>query len=132
MSKKPDAPNLTARILRLVGYLTDPKSGPGKWWMRFEGASTGTMERLARSPRFLRFAGRGLQRMFRVHRDVVDLTEEVLHFWRVPTLGDVNEVRTQLRRAEERLEITTTQLELALAALEKLQLELARSARGAA
>lgn len=124
--------NLTARILGLVGYLTDPKSSPGKLWARFEGASTGVMERLARSPRYLRFAGRGLQRMFRFHRDLIDLTEEVLHMWRMPTLGDLNEVRAQLRRAEERLEITTTQLELALGALERLQAELTRRAQEAA
>ncbi|MDC0673995.1 hypothetical protein [Nannocystis radixulma] len=132
MSKETAPQNVTARILRLVGYLTDPKSGPGKLWMRFEGASTGVMTRLATSPRYLRFAGRGLKRMFHLHRDLVDLTEEVLHFWRVPTLGDLEEVRAQLRRAEDRLEITTTQLELALELLEKVQTELARSLRGAA
>ncbi|MCY1062570.1 hypothetical protein [Nannocystis sp. SCPEA4] len=132
MSKETAPQNVTARILRLVGYLTDPRSGPGKLWMRFEGASTGVMTRLATSPRYLRFAGRGLKRMFHLHRDLVDLTEEVLHFWRVPTLGDLDEVRAQLRRAEDRLEITTTQLELALELLEKVQTELARSLRGAA
>jgi hypothetical protein len=132
MSQETAPRNLTARILRLVGYLTDPKSGPGKLWMRFEGASTGVMARLATSPRYLRLAGRGLTKMFHFHRDLVDLTEEVLHFWRVPTLGDFNEVRAQLRRAEDRLEITTTQLELALELLEKLQAEMTRSVRGAA
>ena len=126
MSEKTAPKNLTARILRLVGYLTDPKSGPGKWWMRFEGASTGAMEKLARSPKYLRFAGKGLQRMFHLHRDVIDLTEEVLHFWRIPSLGDLQEMRRALRRLEDDLEITTTQLELALAALDKLQAELAR------
>ena len=126
MSEETPPKNLTARILGLVGYLTDPKSGPGKWWMRFEGASTGAMEKLARSPKYLRFAGKGLQRMFHLHRDVVDLTEEVLHFWRIPTLGDLQETRRALRRLEDDLEITTTQLELALAALDKLQAELAR------
>lgn len=126
MSEKTPPKNLTARILGLVGYLTDPKSGPGKWWMRFEGASTGAMEKLARSPKYLRFAGKGLQRMFHLHRDVVDLTEEVLHFWRIPSLGDLQEMRRALRRLEDDLEITTTQLELALAALDKLQAELAR------
>jgi hypothetical protein len=126
MSQKSDTKNLTARILRLVGYLTDPKSGPGKWWMRFEKRSTGVMDRLARSPRYLRFAGKGLQRMFHVQRDMIDLTEEILHFWRVPSLTDMQEVRSQLRRLEDNLEITTTQLELALAALDKLQAELRR------
>lgn len=126
MSEKTPPKNLTARILGLVGYLTDPKSGPGKWWMRFEGASTGAMEKLARSPKYLRFAGKGLQRMFHLHRDVIDLTEEVLHFWRIPSLGDLQEMRRALRRLEDDLEITTTQLELALAALDKLQAELAR------
>lgn len=132
MSNETAPKNLTARILGLVGYLTDPRSRPGKLWMRFEGASTGVMERLARSPRYLRFAGRGLQKMFHLQRDMVDLTEEVLHFWRVPTLGDLHEVRAQLRRAEDRLEITTMQLELALELLAKLQAELVRTARGAA
>lgn len=126
MSEETPSKNLTARILGLVGYLTDPKSGPGKWWMRFEGASTGAMEKLARSPKYLRFAGKGLQRMFHLHRDVIDLTEEVLHFWRIPSLGDLQEMRRALRRLEDDLEITTTQLELALAALDKLQAELAR------
>lgn len=126
MSEETPPKNLTARILGLVGYLTDPKSGPGKWWMRFEGASTGAMEKLARSPKYLRFAGKGLQRMFHLHRDVIDLTEEVLHFGRIPSLGDLQEMRRALRRLEDDLEITTTQLELALAALDKLQAELAR------
>lgn len=132
MSEKTAPRNLTARILRLVGYLTDRNSGPGKLWNRFEGASTGVMERLARSPRYLRFAGRGLQKMFHLQRDLIDLNEELLHFWRVPTLGDLHEVRAQLRRAEDRLEISNTQLELALELLEKLQAELTRAARGAA
>lgn len=126
MSEETPPKNLTARILGLVGYLTDPKSGPGKWWMRFEGASTGVMTKLATSPRYLRFAGKGLRRMFVAHRAMIDLTEEVLHFWRLPSVGDIQEVRTTLRRLEDELEITTTQLELALAALDKLQAELAR------
>ncbi len=126
MSEKTPAKNLTARLLGLVGYLTDPKSGPGKWWMRFEGASTGAMGKLATSPRYLKFAGKGLQRMFHAHRAAIDLTEEILHFWRIPSLTDVQEVRRTLRRLEDDLEITTTQLELALAALDKLQAELAR------
>ncbi|HEY8380042.1 MAG TPA: hypothetical protein VIK91_26310 [Nannocystis sp.] len=134
MSQKSPPKNLTARILRLIGYLTDPKSAPGKLWTRFEGASTRVMDRLARSPRYLKFAGRGLQAMFHAHRDAVALTEELLHFWRVPTLGDLHELRSQLRRAEDRLEITSTQLELALELLEKLQAELAaaRAAKEAA
>ena len=132
MSEKTSSKNLTARILELVGWLTDPKSAPGKWWMRLENASTGVMGRLATNPRYLKFAGRGLRAMFHLHRDMVGLTEGLLHFWRVPTLGDLHEVRAQLRRAEDRLEITTTQLELALELLERLQAELTRTARGAA
>ena len=32
------------------------------------------MDRLARSPRYLRFAGKGLQKMFHVQRDMIDLS----------------------------------------------------------
>lgn len=113
--------NLTAKLLGLVGHLTDGKSGPGKLWARFEGASTAAMDRLARSPRFLGFAGKGLQRMFFLRREAREIAEEWLHMWRVPALSDIQAMRTQLRRLEDRLEVTTTQLELALAALERLQ-----------
>ena len=115
--------NLTARLLGLVGYLTDAKTKPGKLWMRFEGASTAMMDRLARHPRFLGLAGRGLQRMFHVRREAVEIAEEWLHMWRIPALSDIQAMRTQLRRLEDKLEITTTQLELALAALDRLHAE---------
>lgn len=115
--------NLLTHLLSGVGYLTDPRSPPGKLFHRLETASTGVFDRLGRSPAFLRLAGKGLGLGFLLRRSVTAGAEAWLHAWQAPTLRDVQLMRNQLRQLGDRLEVTQTQLELALAALERLESE---------
>lgn len=121
MSQPRPPKNLLTHLLTGIGYLTDPKSPPGKLFNRFETATTGLLDRLGRSDAFLRLAGKGLGLGFALRRGVTDSAEAWLHAWRAPSLGDIQAMRTQLRQLGDRLEVTQTQLELALAALARLE-----------
>ena len=121
MSQPRPPKNLLTHLLTGIGYLTDPKSPPGKLFNRLETAATGVFDRLGRSDAFLRLAGKGLGLGFALRRGVTDSAEAWLHAWRAPSLGDIQAMRTQLRQLGDRLEVTQTQLELALAALARLE-----------
>lgn len=114
-------PNLLTRLVRLVGYLTDPKSAPGKIFGAWERTVTGLAERLATSERYLRFAGRGLEASFRLRKNMIDAAEEALHLARLPSVSEVNELRHQVRVMSDRLEVTQSQLELALEILGRME-----------
>ncbi len=116
--------NLLTHLLTGVGYLTDPKSPPGKVFTRLEASTSRVFDRLARSHTFLRLAGKGLNLGFMVRRSMTASAEAWLHAWQAPTLGDVQEMRTQLRQLGDRLEVTQTQLELALDALARVEADL--------
>jgi hypothetical protein len=116
--------NLLTHLLSLLGYLTDGKSPPGKLFTMWERAATGAFDRLGRSPRYLSLAGKGLRLGFMLRRSINASADAWLHAWRVPTVTDVQAMRTQLRRLGDRLEVTQSQLELALAALERVEAEL--------
>ncbi len=120
MSDTSAPPNLLTRLLRLVGYVTDPQTLPGKAFTRWEQAVTGIMGKLATNDRYLRFAGRGLEASFRARKNAIDVAEEMLHFARLPSVSEVNELRNQVRVLGDRLEVTTGQLELALGLLERI------------
>lgn len=116
--------NLLTHLLTGVGYLTDPKSPPGQLFTRLEASTSKVFDRLARSHTFLRLAGKGLNLGFMVRRSMTASAEAWLHAWQAPTLGDVQEMRTQLRQLGDRLEVTQTQLELALDALARVEADL--------
>ena len=113
--------NLLTHLLLGIGYLTDPKSKPGKLFNRLETTSSGLFDRLGRSDAFLRFAGKSLGLGFALRRSMTASAEAWLHTWQAPSLGDIQAMRTQLRQLGDRLEVTQTQLELALAALHRLE-----------
>ncbi|MBA3544948.1 MAG: hypothetical protein H0T76_00545 [Nannocystis sp.] len=121
--------NLLTHLVTGIGYLTDPKSPPGKLFNRFETATSKVFDRLARSHTFLRIAGKGLNLGFMVRRSVTAGAEAWLHAWQAPTLGDVQAMRTQLRQLGDRLEVTQTQLELALDALARVEADLRATPR---
>jgi hypothetical protein len=123
MSQPRPPKNLLTHLLTGIGYLTDPKSPPGKLFNRFETTTTGLFDRLGRSDAFLRLAGKGLGLGFMVRRSMTAGAEAWLHAWQAPSLGDIQAMRTQLRRLGDRLEVTQAQLELALAALARLESE---------
>ena len=132
MSDASAPPNLLTRLLKLVGYLTDPKTVPGKVFTRWEQAVTGLMSKLATNDRYLRFAGRGLEASFRARKNMIDVAEEMLHFARLPSVTEVNELRNQVRVLGDRLEVTTGQLELALGLLERIEERVVASGEGVA
>ncbi len=113
--------NLLTHLLTGIGYLTDPKSPPGKVFHRWETATTRIFDRLGRNDTYLRVAGKGLELGFMLRRSMTATAESWLHLMRAPTLSDVQAMRTQIRRLGDRLEVTQTQLELALAALERVE-----------
>ncbi|MBK8261052.1 MAG: hypothetical protein IPK80_06900 [Nannocystis sp.] len=114
-------PNLLTRLVRLVGHLTDPKTAPGRLFTAFERRSTALFGKLATNERYLRFAGRGLEASFNLRRGGIEATEELLHLMRLPAVSEVNELRYQVRSLHDRLEVTNSQLELALALLERME-----------
>ena len=116
--------NLLTHLLTGIGYLTDSKTPPGKLFTRLETSTSKVFDRLARSDTFLRIAGKGLNLGFMVRRSITASAEAWLHAWQAPTLGDVQAMRTQLRQLGDRLEVTQTQLELALDALTRLEADL--------
>lgn len=116
--------NLLTHLLTGLGYLTDPKSPPGKLFHVWESAATNLFDRLGRNHTYLRLAGKGLELGFMLRRSMTAGAEGWLHLLRAPTLGDVQAMRTQIRQLGDRLEVTQTQLELALAALERVEAEL--------
>lgn len=119
-TERPPKNSLT-HLLTLIGWLTDPKSRPGAVFTRVERGASGFFDRLARSHPFLKFAGAGLELGFMLRRSMNDATEAWLHLLRAPTVSDVQAMRTQIRQLGDRLEVTQTQLELALAALERVE-----------
>lgn len=118
--------NFLTHLVGFIGWLTDPKSRPGKVFNKGERAATGVFDRLGRNPAYLWLAGKGLKSGFALRRGYTDLLEAWLHGLRAPTLGDVQAMRTQIRRLGDNLEVTQTQLELALQAIERLERELTR------
>lgn len=118
--------NLLTHLLLAIGWLTDHGSPPGKLFGRLERAGTRVFDRLGTSPRFLKLAGGGLELGFLLRRSMHEGAEAWLHMLRAPTVRDVQSMRTQIRQLGDRLEVTQTQLELALAALARLEAELAR------
>jgi hypothetical protein len=116
--------NLLTHLLTAIGWLTDAKTRPGAVFNRFEAGSSKFFDRLARNHTFLKVAGTGLDLGFMLRRSMTASTEAWLHLFRTPTLGDVQAMRTQIRQLGDRLEVTQTQLELALEALERLESEL--------
>lgn len=124
MSQPRPPKNLLTHLLTGIGYLTDPKSPPGKLFNRFETTTTAVFDRLGRSDAFLRLAGKGLGLGFMLRRSMTASAEAWLHAWQAPSLGDIQAMRTQLRQLGDRLEVTQTQLELALVALARVESEL--------
>lgn len=124
MSTERPPKNLLTHLLTLIGWLTDPKSRPGKVFTTGERAATGLFDRLGRNNTYLWLAGKGLKTGFTVRRGLTDATEAWLHTLRAPTLGDVQAMRTQIRRLGDTLEVTQSQLELALQAIERLEAKL--------
>lgn len=129
MTEERPPKNLLTHLLLAIGWLTDARSRPGRVFARLERAGTGLFDRLGTSPRFLKLAGGGLELGFLLRRSMNQSAEAWLHLLRAPTVRDVQTMRTQLRRLGDRLEVTQTQLELALAALARVEAELARTAR---
>ncbi len=113
--------NLLTHLLRLLGYLTDASTKPGAVFQKFERTSTGLFERLGTNRRFLALAGKGLELGFVARQSLTASAEAWLHLFEAPTRREVQAMRTQLRQLGDRLEVTQTQLELALAALERLE-----------
>lgn len=116
--------NLLTHLLTFIGHITDPKSKPGKIFNKGERLGTGLFDRLGRNHTYLWLAGKGLKAGFVVRRGVTDAAEAWLHTLRAPTLGDVQAMRTQIRRLGDTLEVTQSQLEVALAAIQRLEREL--------
>mgnify|MGYP000583083972 CR=1 FL=1 len=116
--------NLLTHLLTTIGWLTDAKTRPGALFNRVETGTSKFFERLARNHGFLKVAGTGLDLGFMVRRTMTASAEAWLHLLRAPTVGDVQAMRTQIRQLGDRLEVTQTQLELALEALERVEADL--------
>jgi hypothetical protein len=115
------APNPLARVLKTIGYLTDPATVPGKAFAFWEKGTTRLFERLARSETYLAFAGGVMEQGFRAQAQAVELTEDLLGAMRLPTASEVIALRAELREVHEEVEALGAQMELVLAALERIE-----------
>ena len=113
------APNPLARVLKTIGYLTDPATAPGKAFTFTERRLTALVERLARNDTYLSLAGGAMTRGFRARAQAISLTEETLRAMRLPTSSEVHELRAEVRRAREEIEALSAQMEVLIQALER-------------
>jgi hypothetical protein len=123
--KSKRAPNATARVMKAIGYLTDPGTMPGKAFAVWEKGMTRVMDRLARSDTYLALAGGMMEQGFRAQAQAIGLAEDMLRAMRLPTASDVIDVREQLRDVSEQVEALSAELEVAVAALERIEKKLA-------
>jgi hypothetical protein len=107
--------------MKAIGYLTNPTTKPGKVFTACERGVTRVMEKLATNDTYLNFAGRMMERSFRMQSKVIRAREDALRAWRMPTTTDVDDLRAELRRLNDQAEATSAQLELVIEALEELK-----------
>lgn len=103
-----------ARGLKAIGYLTDPKTKPGKAFTWWEKKVTKAAEKLAHNDLYLNFAGRMMERSFRTHSQSVRALEEFWHLFRMPTSTDVINLREQVHHLNDQVEAMSAQMELLL------------------
>ncbi|MCA9693816.1 MAG: hypothetical protein R3A51_13290 [Nannocystaceae bacterium] len=108
-----------ALTLKAIGYLTDPKSPPGKLFNAWERAATGLMERLGRDERYLRVVGAAMNEGFRQHARAREELTRWVHAFGLPAQADVDRVEQQLARARGQLEALEAQLEVIASRLEQ-------------
>lgn len=110
-----------AKVLKAIGWLTSPVTLPGKAFTAWEKGMTSMVEALAHSETYLNFAGRMMERNFRMHAQAVQLREEMLRAMRIPTTSEVDELRDGVRRISDEMEALSSQMELVLEALDEMK-----------
>jgi len=123
--------SLLVSVMKGLGYLSDPKTKPGKVFTWAEKKATDLATKLAQNDKYLDFAGRTMSRGFLMQARVTRAQEEVLRAMRLPTTGEVNQVRDQLRRLGDQVEALSSQLEMVLETLEDMK-KSAKTKTGAA
>ncbi|MCK6591478.1 MAG: hypothetical protein HUU21_25515 [Polyangiaceae bacterium] len=113
-STKKRRKSLIARGLKGIGYLTDPKTTPGKAFTWWETKATKVFEKLAHNDMYLNFAGRSMERTFRAHAETVRALEQFWHLFRLPTSTDVVDLREQVHHLNDQVEAMSAQMELLL------------------
>ena len=101
-----------ARGLKAIGYLTDPKTRPGKAFAWWEKKVTKAAEKLATNDLYLNFAGRMMERQFRTHEESIRAIEDFWRFFRLPTSSDVVDLREQVHHLNDQVEAMSAQMEL--------------------
>jgi hypothetical protein len=111
--------NPIALAMKTIGYLTDPKTAPGKVFGLYEKNLTAAFELLAHNELYLTWAGRMMEQSFRARRDMIAMMEGTLRLLRVPTASDVGDLRREVRAVGDQVEALGAQLEAVIDALEK-------------
>lgn len=122
------APSALVRVMKAIGYVTDPATLPGKAFTFWERNMTRAMEKLAQNDTYLSLAGGMMQQGFRAQAQWIEITEEMLRAMRLPTASDMHEVRDRLRQVSEEVEALSSELEVAVEALERIEKKLANGA----
>ena len=122
------APNTLARVMKTIGYLTDPATLPGKAFTFWEKNMTRAMERLVQNETYLGLAGGMMRRGFRAQAQWIELTEDMLRAMRIPTASEMHEVRDRLRQVGDQVEALGSELEVAVESLERIEKKLANGA----
>ena len=107
-----------ARVLKAIGYLTDPKTTPGRAFTWWEKGVTGAMAKLAQNDLYLNVVGKMMERSFRAQAQSVQAMEDMLRLFRLPTASDVVDLREQVTHLNDQVEAMSAQLESLIEALE--------------
>jgi hypothetical protein len=111
--------NPIALAMKTIGYLTDPKTAPGKVFGIYEKNLTAAFELLAHNELYLIWAGRMMEQSFRARRDAIAAMEGTLRLFRIPTASDVGDLRREVRAVSDQIEALGAQLEVVVEALEQ-------------
>jgi hypothetical protein len=115
---KPGRKRPITRVLKAIGYLTDPATKPGKVFAWWEKGMTGVMGKLAQNDLYLNVAGKMMERTFQMHGQSIRAMEEMLHAMRLPTTSDVTDLREQVHHLNDQVEAMSAQIEVLVEALE--------------
>jgi hypothetical protein len=115
---KPRRRSAIAKVMKAIGYVTDPKTTPGKAFAWWEKGVTSAMGKLAQNDVYLNVVGKMMEQTFRTHAHSVRAMEDMLHHLRMPTVTDVVDLREQVHHLNDQVEAMSAQLELLIEALD--------------
>lgn len=117
----PKKRKLLTRMVKGVGHLLGPETKSGKVFLEAEKKLTKVMDRLGQSEAYLDTVGAVLSQNLRTRALYVAYQENMLRLLRMPTSGEVDDLRAEVRQVRDQVEALSWQLEVVLDALKAKQ-----------